>query len=356
MVSIFNGISMTSPSITVLMSVYNGEKYLSEAVESILSQTHYDFEFIILNDASTDKSYDILMSYQDPRIQLVNNEMNLGLAKSLNKGLMMAKGHFIARMDDDDISEPYRLETQYKILKENERIGLVSSWAKVINEKGEVIAKWERTYCPEDNFYELHFRNCVTHPTVMFRKELILRLNGYNESFKAAQDFELWNRLSKIAQIYHIPQHLIKYRRIKGCISSDFRDVQLGSVGNVVKRELTRICGMDMTDREIEAWQKRNFLKKIDIRDQVKKLIDVNDHILEKESAIINAVGLNKNVLVNLMNKRVFDSFLNCFGRFSILALVKGLLSLRLRLGLEFSSYVMRLAVTGAISRIGSRL
>src|SRR5581483_9504087 len=119
---------MSKPIVTVLMSVYNGERYLREAIESILVQTWQDFELVCINDGSTDQSREIVLSFNDPRIRLVDNEQNLGLAKSLNKGLMLARGNLIARQDADDISEPDRLLKQVAFLEQWSEIVLVGSW------------------------------------------------------------------------------------------------------------------------------------------------------------------------------------------------------------------------------------
>src|SRR5690349_9241462 len=130
---------MTKPVFTVLMPVYNGEKYLREAIDSILAQTLTDFEFLIIDDGSKDRSVDIIKSYADPRINLVKNEVNLGISKTLNRGIEIAAAEFIARMDADDISHPTRLQKQYDYLIKNPECALLSTWAKMITEKNEHI-------------------------------------------------------------------------------------------------------------------------------------------------------------------------------------------------------------------------
>ena len=113
---------MENPRVTALMSVFNGDKYLSEALESILNQTFTNFEFLIINDGSNDRTEDILKSYDDVRIRIINNDNNMGLAKSLNKGLRIARGEYIARMDADDISLPTRLARQVEFLDKNKHV------------------------------------------------------------------------------------------------------------------------------------------------------------------------------------------------------------------------------------------
>src|SRR6185295_3491651 len=125
---------MTPPQVSVLMSVYNGEKYLKEAMESILNQSFPDFEFLIFNDSSTDSGREIILSFNDPRIVLVDNEKNIGLTKSLNKGLSLAKGKYIARMDADDISDAGRLNEQVNYMEKNSDVAVCGSWVQFLNE------------------------------------------------------------------------------------------------------------------------------------------------------------------------------------------------------------------------------
>lgn len=127
------------PKISVVMSVYNGERYLGEAVESIFNQTFSDFEFIIINDGSTDRTPEILTEIDDPRAKVIN-QPNRGLTASLNRAIRLAKGEYIARMDADDISEPTRLERQVEVLDRDPDVVLVACWYEVIDEKGNFLA------------------------------------------------------------------------------------------------------------------------------------------------------------------------------------------------------------------------
>ena len=137
--------SMDSPKVSVIMSVYNGEKYLKEAINSILNQTFKDYEFIIVNDASTDKSIKILEEYakKDNRIGLIHNEKNIGLTRSLNKAIKSANGAYIARQDADDISLPPRLEEEVNFLDKHPTVGLVGSYAWMIDEKGKILSDFK---------------------------------------------------------------------------------------------------------------------------------------------------------------------------------------------------------------------
>jgi len=202
------------------MSVYNGEKYLRQAIDSILTQTFLDFEFLIINDGSTDKSLEIIESYNDARIRLIDNGKNIGLIASLNKGIAAARGKYIARMDADDISLPSRLEEQYNFLEANTDIALCGSWAEIIDERGDVCGQY--TYPPLDNRAIkklLFWHNPFIHPTVMIRRDVFCEISPYRASFKYIEDYELWSRvLSKFAGA-NIDKFLIKYRRHSGSIT-----------------------------------------------------------------------------------------------------------------------------------------
>ncbi|OQR54028.1 glycosyltransferase [Bacillus sp. CDB3] len=207
--------------ISVIMSNYNtSEKYLRESIESILKQSFTDFEFIIIDDCSTNNSKSVLKSFNDNRIKVISNEKNLGLAASLNKALQISKGEFIARMDSDDISCETRLEKQYKYLKSNPSVGLVASFAKKIgNDKGYIYSIVEE---PGKMNVPMFFGNVICHPSVMFRREAIISNHlKYNEEFKTGQDYELWSRLLKKEKVAIIPEVLLSYRIHNNQISNE---------------------------------------------------------------------------------------------------------------------------------------
>ncbi len=205
--------SLKDPKITVLLSVYNDEKYIGKAIDSILSQTFKDFELLIIDDSSTDKTRDIIQSYKDPRIRLVKNNKNIGITKSLNKGLKTARGIYIARLDSDDISCPERLEKQFSFLENNKDHVMAGSRTEVIGEDGDHIEYWNQEESAELIFYTLSYRNCLTSSSVMFDKEIVSSLGGYDESCDRSEDFELWYRISREYKIYTIPEYLVKWRK-----------------------------------------------------------------------------------------------------------------------------------------------
>jgi glycosyltransferase involved in cell wall biosynthesis len=214
------------PAVSVLMSVHNGERFLVQAVESILTQTFHDFEFLIIDDASTDSSSDILKTYasQDTRIRIIKNQENLGLTQSLNLGLVEAQGPYIARMDDDDIAMPERLGKQVASLDANPAIWVVGSWMTCIDENGKEtsdIYKFPEKSKEITRILRENSGGSLAHPAVMMRKDRILAHGGYRNIFKRSQDYDLWLRLADCGDVFaNIPEKLLLHRIHADAISN----------------------------------------------------------------------------------------------------------------------------------------
>ena len=199
------------PTISVIMSVYNGEKYLKEAIESVLVQDFSDFEFIVINDGSTDRSLEIIKGFNDKRLKFISRE-NKGLIYSLNEAIFLAQGQYLARMDADDICLPNRLSVQLKAF-DDEKVGMVGSWAIKIDKNGQemgVMSYPPSQYKKIKNFFIRH--NPFIHSSVMIRKEVLDKVGVYSDKFKHAEDYELWSRVLSRFEAVNIPQPLIKYR------------------------------------------------------------------------------------------------------------------------------------------------
>lgn len=221
----------TTPLVSVVMPVYNASSFIEESINSILQQTFSDFEFIIINDASTDNSRNIISSYTDSRIRIIDNEQNLGVTRSLNKGIELARGKYIARMDADDIALPQRLEKQVNFLVKNAEYGLVGSYFRLIPENMIVRVPIK----DEEIKAAIIFHNPFAHPTVMFTKNLVDQFQlYYNENLLYGQDQELWYRFSKVTKCYNIPEVLLLYRIHPTQISTQKLNQQK-SISNEIK-------------------------------------------------------------------------------------------------------------------------
>lgn len=199
-----------SPKVSVLMPVYNAAPYLREAIDSILNQKYTDFEFLILNDGSTDTSEEIIESYGDARICHVKNETNLGLVDTLNTGIDLARGVYIARMDADDISLPERLGRQVDFMDQHSDVGACGTAYRYFGEADRVI------WLPGDykrSFTLLSSTSCLGHPTSMIRKSILdhhaLR---YENEYQDAEDYALWIRMSQVSRLCSLPETLLLYR------------------------------------------------------------------------------------------------------------------------------------------------
>lgn len=206
---------MNNPAISVILPVYNSDKYLARAIDSILQQTFADFECIVIDDGSTDNSATIIHSYTDNRIIKAPNEGNRGLIYSLNKGIAAARGGYIARMDADDICMPERLMLQKKYLDENPGISVVASAVIFINEEDKETGTWPldaSTITPHDIKKRMPAENCIAHPTVMYRAAAIKSF-GYKPYQKNIEDYDLWLRmLNRRYAIAKISTPLLLYR------------------------------------------------------------------------------------------------------------------------------------------------
>ena len=200
-----------TPQISVIMPVYNGEKYLREALESILNQTFKDFEFIIINDGSTDKTLETIQSFTDPRIKLITQE-NRGIIYSLNKGITESRGKYIARMDADDISLPERLEKEYRFLEQNPNYGIVGTTFLIINKNNQVIGVNAVLLENEDLEKEIIIETTFGHGTVMMRKSVLDTVGYYNPKALHAEDFDLWTRFAEKSKMANLSEVLYLWR------------------------------------------------------------------------------------------------------------------------------------------------
>jgi glycosyltransferase involved in cell wall biosynthesis len=197
--------------VTILMPVYNGEKYLHEAIDSILNQDFKDFELLLINDGSKDKSLSIMQSYKDNRIKIINNEQNIGLIKTLNKGLDAIHTKFIARMDADDICETNRLSKQITFMVAHPEIGASGSYYYVKRGNKKAIADFPITKAEIEAY--MIFNCPIAHPTAIFNNELIKKNNiKYSENRIHSEDFQFWIDISAHAELANLPLPLLSYR------------------------------------------------------------------------------------------------------------------------------------------------
>jgi glycosyltransferase involved in cell wall biosynthesis len=207
------------PLISVLMSTCNDAPFLRMAIDSILGQTFTDFEFIIINDASTDDTPAILDSFHDPRIIRLDNSTNLKLPASLNLGLAIAQGKYIARMDSDDVSNQERLEKQFQFMEEHPDIGVLSTAYRVVNQNMEYVTTWTLPQTHNELMLRMLFSSPALHGSALIRKDKLKKVHGYNAAYARKQDIELWTRMCKVTRFLSLPDALYQYR-----VRSDYKE------------------------------------------------------------------------------------------------------------------------------------
>ncbi len=246
-------IAAPRPKVTVLMPVYNGEGFLLEAVESILAQTFEGFELLVIDDGSVDGSADIVASCPDPRVRLVSNGENLGLIATLNRGIELARGEYIVRMDCDDVSLPERLQRQVEFMEAHPEVGVCGVWYL---EFGDRVRRTTRCAPDHDSIRcGTLFNPVVGHPTVILRRDLLLEHGlRYDAEFRHAEDYRLWAEALRYCRFANIPEVLLHYRLHPGQVTSVHAQQQMESAGRV-RRALLQELGLDPTPDEFEIHQ-----------------------------------------------------------------------------------------------------
>jgi glycosyltransferase involved in cell wall biosynthesis len=218
-------------SLSVVMAVHNCQKYISFAIESILVQTYHDFEFVIVDDLSTDNTAEILCDYalKDGRIKLIKNTTNIGLTRSLNLGIEYASGSLIARMDGDDISYQNRLADQINFMLNNPDVVCLGAQAHIIDDDGDIIEDWIKPIQSEEIKTLLVHEGGgqIIHPLAIFRRAAFEAVGGYDPRYVMAQDYDLLLKFADIGDLGNLPEFLLKYRRHKGAITSSKRNAQI---------------------------------------------------------------------------------------------------------------------------------
>lgn len=270
--------------------MYNGERFLQGAIDSIFNQSFIDYEFIIVDDGSEDNSFSILQNLKDERVILLRNESNLGLATSLNKAIGLSKGKYIARCDADDVSMQERIFEQWKFMEANPHIGITGTGYTIIDEKGQD----GETYIYPQNEVEIKWKSLFgpvfPHPTVMIRRKILVQHSLlYNENYRTTQDYELWCRLLEFTKGINLPQSLIKYRQHRNTISEQSKENQDETRLTISAVEIMKLLPnnkiLPQTAHKIDYVRMGNISK-------VRKIITENEILLLKD--LIKAF-INKN-------------------------------------------------------------
>lgn len=309
------------PLISIIMSVYNEEVYLEESLRSIFNQTIGDYELIIVDDCSTDKTVEIIRSFKDPRVKLIINDINMGLTKNLNKALKLCRGDFIARMDGDDICMPDRLRRQVDYMNQHPEYMLTGCQTRTFGEQN---MTWRLKDNPEKLKIMMLLRPVLAHPTFMMRRELIFDKGFcYDESFRSAQDYELAQRVSEVYPIGIVQEVLLKYRTHKKQVSSKSGGTQFANADRIRERQLKRLgVVLDETMRKVyNSWVKEEKNLEAETFCRAQELIHIfcraneekkiySSDLMEKtlKELLFTWILRNKSMKIMLKLPAIFDS------------------------------------------------
>ena len=238
------------PKISIILPVYNTDRYLDESVQSILNQTFKDFELIIIDDSSTDNSVRIINKYlKDKRICFIQNKENKGISYNRNLGLKTSRSNFVAIADSDDINYATRLEKQYNFLQENEHISIVGSYVHLIDENGNIFELMKKPTAPEDILAVCFFMGPFVQPSTMFRKDRIMAIGAYREKYTVTQDIDLYFRiLFSGLKGANLPIPLVKFRKHGNSTDRYYR--KKGKTSFRLKKEMIKKFSLKLSLKE----------------------------------------------------------------------------------------------------------
>ena len=297
-----------NPEVSVVMPVYNGERYLSESVESILNQTFENFEFIIIDDGSSDHTQEIIRNYQakDSRVILVTNDENIGLTKSLNKGLALARAEYLARMDADDVCLPQRLERQISYMSAHPEIGVLGTNKRTIDSEGSCLKEGTPIpILPGFVGWMLLFHNQVVHSSQMIKKQYLDIVKGYDVSRQTAQDYDLLVRLSAIAKISNLDEVLILFRLHASSVSSIKAEEQRETSYHIRQEAIRRLTGINPTIAELKVIDQYYSNDKAIAQNSMRLLL----RMYKAYSKDNNLTSIERMSVCHHVGKKIFDIF-----------------------------------------------
>jgi len=314
MAPFFMNNSVPSPMITVVMPVYNAEKYLASAIDSILNQTYEDFEFIIIDDASKDNSWNVAKTFHDPRIILLENEINMGPAVTANLGIQNAKGEFIARLDADDISFRDRFERQITFFNSHPKVGVLGGPFQEITADGIKVGS-PRVPLQEPYLIKfwLLFEDVMNNPTIMIRKKVLEGSGGYNPDLRVSEDYELWTRLTAVTEFSNLPDPLIYYRIHSKSASSTQVEKMKRNHMLICQRECAQLTGKKYDESFLMLLFSNEVLKPSQTRSLIALYQDcLNLYIKNEELTPKQKKGLLYTLSwrISYLVKRTYPSFL----------------------------------------------
>jgi glycosyltransferase involved in cell wall biosynthesis len=300
---------LESPLVSIIMPVYNTEKYVAETIESILSQTYKNFEFIIVNDGSTDRTDEIISNFSDSRIKYIKCEKNLGIVDVLNKALTYTTGKYISRSDADDLSSPDKLKMEVEFLETHPEFGIVGTNYQFITHDGTKGRKIDLPETNEDITFAINFINPFMNSSILARAAVMKKF-GYEKSFEYAEDYRIWYQIAQESKCANLPVYSVLYRIHESNISRLNRKKSNEGVKRIQREGLQKM-GIDFTEKELDihcdflTFNHNAFRKDEDFEALENWLVKLIDNLRAK--------GLIKkgNYFESMINDRWFATCLN---------------------------------------------
>ncbi len=303
-----------SPSISIILPVYNGQPYLKESIDSMLGQTLGDFELIVINDGSSDDSESVIEKFHDPRIRYFR-QRNRGLAATLNRGISLARGKFIARQDQDDVSFSTRFEKQHALLESDPNVGMVGTFAQIWegNENsGRLLVH------PADDVtlrFGLLFNNHFVHSSVMIRKSVLDDVGGYSEdrTRQPPEDYELWSRVARKYKVVNIPEVLMAYREVPSSMSRTGINPFVSNLVKISAENIAWASGRNIDSPEVVSIAKlvhcdyAGIPRTVDFPGMKSVLIESAENIARLSGMPASALENALNARLRLLRYRYFD-------------------------------------------------
>jgi len=311
---------MSVPQVSVIMAVYNGGKYLRTAINSVLQQSFTEFEFIIVDDCSTDSTATIISSYRDGRIKYIKNKVNLGQTPSLNIALDLSKGKYIARIDADDVYQPEKLEIQYSFMEKHPEVTVCGTSGESIDENGEIYANRSFPQKPIDIYFRMFYHSPLNHVSIIMRRSIILKIGGYDERYPICADFALWSKLIKNNyQITNIPESLTQFRVHVHSLSIVNKLGQSGEeMADIIYSNIRDLLNLNITKNEcrnivLMLWPSSG-VSIIDLSNAYLNLIAIAKKVYSTKMPIRVIVNLNKYYLKSLVKRSLYFKSQKKFG------------------------------------------
>ncbi len=282
--------SKPRPRISVILPSYNAERYIVEAIDSVLRQSFSNFELLVIDDGSSDRSAELVERFDDDRVYLHRKECNTGIIGTLNLGIELARGEFIARMDADDVSIGTRFAQQIAHMDNHPSVGVLGTNFTIIDDSGRLGRSVSMPVKNIDTFWSMPFQSPVAHPTVMMRSSLVRQVGGYRESAKYAEDYDLWCRLSRVTKIENLDAPLLLLRKHSENVTSTNYRKHVDAATAIASEEVAQRLGRHLSIETVECIRSRGAQKRNHAEEAMKLVMKMYRDLESREGTLTDFI------------------------------------------------------------------